>query len=584
MRNVKATKINEAVMVLINGKIFSVSLDGHVVRAEAIAVKHGKIAVVGTEKEVAELIGDDTEIIDCGGNTVLPGLCDAHCHPSIASCTYSGCDLFGIYIQEGESEEEVIDKYMEKLAAFIEKNPGDGLIRGTGWVLGNFPGERIPTRHDIDKICSDRPVVLESFCQHNLWVNTKAIQMAGVDADTPDVRAGRIYREADGFPQGIFNDPEAMSLIKENIPGYDFSVEKYKEALLHYQEQYANRYGVTLVQDCMHSDNARKAFRELAEEGKLTVRLRGVYLLEPGKAEEGLEDAIARKDAEADDVNDDFRIDNVKMFAEGMFSLTEPYEKSFTRENGLPDGYNEPLYWSDEEFTEIAKKAMDAGFSIHVHAMGDNSVRQSVSCLAEAQRESAATGGISAAGFRERTRNVIAHMMLARDEDLELMAESSIIACCQPRWMVYDSDIEGMTPLMGMERAEKAYPLRGLLDRGIRVSFGTDFPVTPPPDTMHEIQCAMTRTVFPDAPDYEKFKGRVLGDEKPATLEEAVQALSINGAYQMFLEDVTGSIEPGKSADLVILDSDMEKTDINKIYAIRVEKTLFKGKVVYEKQ
>ncbi len=575
-------------LTLINGRIYSPDMGGNVKRGDTVLIRDGKIIGAGVMGELEDRIGEDTCIIDCGGNTILPGLCDAHCHPSAAAGMHSGCDLFGVYIHDGQSEDDVIDEYMSRLAAFIRENPGDELVRGMGWVLGNFPGERVPTRHDIDRVCSDRPVVLESFCQHNLWVNTKAIEMAGIDADTPDVYAGKIYREADGYPQGIFNDPEAMELIKKNVPGYDLSVEKYKEAFLHYQKEFANKYGVTLLQDCLHSDNAREAYRQLAEEGKLTLRVRGVYLLEPGKGEEQLTEAISRKSSDTDDQGDDFRIDTVKMFSEGLFSLTEPYEESFVRENGLPEGYNEPLYWEDEQFVHLAGKAMEAGFSVHVHAMGDNSVGQSVRCIATAQQEAGSkrSDGDVTCDSREKMfpRNVIAHMMLVHDDDLDLMAENHIMACCQPRWMVYDSDIEAMVPMMGKARAESAYPLRGLEDRGIIVSFGTDFPVTPPPDTMHEIQCAMTRTVFPDAPDYEKFKGRVLGDERPATLAEAVQALSVNGAYQMFLEDVTGTVETGKSADLVILDSDIENTDIDKIYDIKVAKTLFKGKVVYEKQ
>ena len=173
--------------------------------------------------------------------------------------------------------------------------------------------------------------------------------------------------------------------------------------------------------------------------------------------------------------------------------------------------------------------------------------------------------------------------MLVRDEDMDRMAENDIMGNCQPRWMGYDSDIEGMTPLMGEKRAGAAYPLRGFLDRGVRIAFGTDFPVTPPPDTMHEIQCAMTRAVFPEAPDYEKFKGKTLGSERPADLEEAVRSLSINGAYQIRAEEITGSIEEGKSADLVKLDSDIEETDVDDIYAIKVEKTIFKGEIVYER-
>lgn len=173
--------------------------------------------------------------------------------------------------------------------------------------------------------------------------------------------------------------------------------------------------------------------------------------------------------------------------------------------------------------------------------------------------------------------------MLVDDESYENIEKADIIANCQPRWMVYDSDIAGMFPMIGEKRSLKSYPLRKFLDRGITVAFGTDFPVTPPPDTMHEIQCAMTRSVFPDAPDYEKFKGKILGDEKPAELEEAVKSLSINGAYQMNLENITGSIEVGKSADLVILDSNLEDAPVDNIYSIAVEKTIFKGKVVYNK-
>ena len=560
-------------MALINGKVFSPDGEGNVIRGDTVLVKDGKIMAVGSYDGAENAIGSDTRIIDCGGNTILPGLADAHCHPSISASARTGCDLFGIYIQEGEAEEDIIEKYLARLKTYIEKHPEEELIRGAGWVESNFHGDRRPTRHDLDRVCNDRPVILEAFSQHNLWVNTKAIEIAGVDENTPDVYVGKIYREESGYPEGMFNDPEAMDMIKTGVPGYDPSVEKYREEILYYQENEANRYGVTLVQDCMHSDNAREAYRQLAEEGKLTLRVRGVYLLEPGKGQEQLEEAIARKGR--DDVGDDFRVDTVKMFAEGAFSLIEPYDRAFTEENGLPADYNEALYWDDGEFVSVAGKAMEAGFDVHVHAMGDNSVRQSVDCLVKAA---------GSADIKDRPpRNVIAHLMLVRDEDMDRMAENDIMGNCQPRWMVYDSDIEGMTPLMGEKRAGAAYPLRGFLDRGVRIAFGTDFPVTPPPDTMHEIQCAMTRAVFPEAPDYEKFKGKTLGSERPADLEEAVRSLSINGAYQIRAEKITGSIEEGKSADLVILDRDIENTDAGEIYTIKVEKTIFKGEIVYER-
>ena len=557
-------------LILKNGKLFSVKDDNTIIRGEAVIIKDGRIDNICGNDEALKYEGNNTEVIDCGGNTILPGLCDAHCHPSIAAAVYAGCDLFGIYIQEGETPDEVIDKYLARLKDFVDSHPDNALIRGTGWVQGNFITDRKPARQDLDRICSDRPVILESFCQHSLWVNTKALEIAGIDKDTPDVYAGEIVRDEQGNPTGYFKEPEAMDLIKMNVPGYDFSVEEYKDAFLFYQSEFANKYGVTLVQDCMHSDNAREAYVQLAKEGKLTVRARGVYMLEPAGFEDKLPQFIQRKGT--DDVDTDFRIDTIKIFAEGLFVLNEPFADEFISENGMPKGYKGTTYWNNKDLEKAIEESMKAGFDIHIHAMGDASVHQAAKCIREAQENT----GI-------KKRNVIAHLMLVDDESFENMEKADIIANCQPRWMVYDSDIAGMFPMIGEERSLKAYPLREFLDRGITVAFGTDFPVTPPPDTMHEIQCAMTRSVFPDAPDYDKFKGKILGDEKPAELKEAVKSLSINGAYQMNLEDITGSVEVGKSADLVILDSNLEDAPVDEIYSIAVEKTIFKGRVVYNR-
>lgn len=557
-------------LILKNGKIFSVSADDSLTGGEAVVIKDGKIENICSSDEALKYAGDNTEIIDCGGNTILPGLCDAHCHPSIAAAVYAGCNLFGIYIQENETPDEVIDKYLARLKDFADSHPDNALIRGTGWVQGNFITDRKPTRQDIDRICSDRPVILESFCQHSLWVNTKALEIAGVNKDTPDVYAGEIVRDEHGNPTGYFKEPEAMDLIKLNVPGYDFSVEEYKDAFLFYQSEFANKYGVTLVQDCANSDNAREAYVQLAWEGRLTVRARGVYVLEPASFKEQLPQFIQRKGT--DDVNTDFRIDTIKIFAEGLFVLNEPFADEFISENGMPKGYKGTPYWNDEDLEKSIEDSIKAGFDVHIHAMGDASVHQAAKCIREAQENT----GI-------KKRNVIAHLMLVDDESYENMKKADIIANCQPRWMVYDSDIAGMFPMIGEERSLKSYPLREFLDRGITVAFGTDFPVTPPPDTMHEVQCAMTRSVFPDAPDYEKFRGKILGDEKPAELKDAIKSLSLNGAYQMNLEDITGSIEVGKSADLVILDSNLEDAPVDEIYSIAVEKTIFKGRVVYNR-
>lgn len=563
--------MSRADLILKNGNILSVTLEGKRINGTAVAVSDGLIVKVGSDSDMAEYISDGTQLIDCGGNTIMPGMCDAHCHPSIASSLYVGCDLFGIYIQEGQGPREITDRYMQKLADYVNTHRDDEIIKGIGWVKSNYTDSTMPTRHDIDKICSDRPVVLESFCQHNLWVNTRALELSGVDANCPAPLAGAIYREPDGYPAGVFSEPEAMEVIKMGVPGYDFTPEKYMESLKIYQREDANRYGVTMVQDCMHTDNAREAYKSLARNGELTVRARGVYMVSPANHDKEMAEHAARKGS--DNVGEDFRIDTIKIFSEGTdYAFVEPYEDRFLQECGLEPGYRGKGYWEASVLTATVEEALKADFDVHIHAMGDASVKQSAGCLAKGQRNADI-----------RKRNVIAHLMLMDEEDARTMGDAGIIANSQARWMVYDSDINAMIFLVGEERARRCYPYRMLLDNGVRVAFGTDFPVTPPPSTFHEIQCAMTRSVFPEALDYEQYRGKILGDEKPAALEEAVQSITINGAYQMNMERYTGSIEEGKSAELVILDSNLEAIPVEKIYKINVMKTIFKGKVVYEK-
>lgn len=574
--------LEKADLILKNGVIYSFSADGRRQRGDAVVVREGRIIDVCGNDDALRYCGKETVIVDCGGNTIMPGMCDAHCHPSSAASIFNACQMFDITGTCDETSESVINRYMDRLREYIGRHGGDDIIRAAGWNRAFFAGAcreaRWPDRRDIDKVCADRPVVMESYCQHALWVNTAALKMAGITKDTPDPPSGEIVRDDDGEPTGIFLELDALNLIKENLPGYDYSVEQYKETILRYQREEANRYGVTLLGDCLSTDNARRAYIELAKEGTLTLRVRGVYHWPDCRDMTRLAKICEMKGT--DDTGDTFGINTIKIFLEGEFAMLKPYERDYNIAQGLPENYGGELFYSDQEAMIAVEKAVETGMQVHIHAMGDKAVKQAVDSLVSAQEK-----------IGMRSRNVIAHLMAVRDEDMRRIGDNDIICNCQPRWMINDSDTaEYYASCFGKERAMNVYPHKRLLDAGATVAYGTDFPVTPPPDPFHEIQCAITRSVLPvDDTEYEIYGGTILGPEENrrqdcVTLDDAVRSITYSGAYQLFLEDVTGSLESGKSADIVVLDRNLEKTPVEEIYKTKAVMTIFKGEIVYKEE
>lgn len=565
---------------LVNGKIYSVGADNKISRGQAVAIENGIIAAVGADEEILSLTDKKTEIIDCGGNTIMPGMCDAHCHPSWTASMLQACPLFDIKGSPDDTSRQVIDRYIEEEIRFAKKNPEKKIIRGIGWDRAFFNSickdPEWPTRRDLDRVSTEKPVIMESYCQHIMWVNTKALELAGIDENTPDVENGEIVRDENGFPTGMFFEMEAIDLIKSNIPEYDYSVEEYKDTLLAYQKE-MGEYGVTLINECKCTENAIEAYKELARGNRLNARYRGVYDFANCKDIEILKTFEQRKDA--DFINDLFSINTIKIFLEGEMVMIEPYEKEYNLSKGNDENFGGKLFYDDETVKKALKSAAETGMQIHIHAMGDASVKQAVESLVYAQEE---TG--------TKNRNVVAHLMLVRDEDIRAMGKNGIIANCQPRWMELDSDTYlNYGEMYGRERADRVYPNKSFLDAGCVVAYGTDFPVLPPPSTFHNIQIAVTRSVMEcDEFEYKNYKGTVLGPDEDKTkeivsLKDAIRSNTWSGAYQNFLEDITGSIEIGKSADIAVLDSDIESVPVEKIYDIKTRLTIFKGEIVYKK-
>ena len=554
-----------------NAKIYSVALDGKETHAEALAIKDGKFVYVGNEAGVAEWIGDATEVIDCNGNSIIPGLGDAHMHIALSAKKFATCDLSVIVPNpKTDTPETVLKQIQEKLKAYAAEHKDSSVIRGYGWDRVWFSGSlqgivRPFTRHDIDAIIPDKPAVLLSYCGHRALLNTKALEAAGVTKDTDD-QNGLIVREADGNPSGYIKEPVAYLPIINSIPNYDFSREEHYDSLKKAFEVW-NKKGYTLLCDCLQAEIPYAVLSEMAKRGEFSARVSGVHNVNDATREADIEKAVDTRTKF--DVDGLFSVDTLKYFADGTFSMIEPYVETA----GDKAGKREPLLWDEKHMQESMSLANKEGFNIHTHAMGNYAIRRVIDCYETAQKLYP----------NPRIRNIIAHCTFIAPDDKKRMGRSHIIASDQPSWFSATPKEESvMTACWGEDVVRQTYPSKSLIDNGVVCAYGSDFPVNPA-SGLAGIQVAMTRRHVKMDTTYELYKDNPASmPEECISLKEALQAHTINTAYQAHLEDVTGSIEVGKSAELVVLDSNIEKTPAEKIQDIKILETVFMGRTVFK--
>ena len=555
-----------------NAKVYSVALDGTETHAEALVIKDGKFAYVGDETGATEWIGNTTEVIDCKGKSVIPGLGDAHLHHAQAVLKYGTCSFSHIVPNpETDTPDGVVKLIQEKLKAYAEEHKNAPVIRGFGWDRMWFAGVlqgivRPFTRHDVDAVIPDKPVVLTSFCGHLVLLNTKALEAAGVTKDTDD-HHGLIVKEADGTPSGYISEPAIFRPIIYSIPNYDFTPEEYHDCLRKAFND-LNASGYTLLCDCQQVESSYAVLSEMARNGEFTARVSGVHNVNDATRESDLEKAIANRTKF--DVDELFMVDTVKYFADGSLAMIEPYTE---RASDKEPGTREPLLWDEEHLKESMALANKEGFNIHTHAMGSYAIRRVIDCYENAQQLYP----------NPKIRNIIAHCTFIEPEDRVRMGKSHIIASNQPGWF---SDNPTEEPVMvawwGEDVVRQTYPSKSLIDNGVVCAYGSDFPVNAAYG-LAGIQVAMTRRHVKQDPTYELFKDLPAAlPNECVSLKEALQAHTIHVAYQAHLEKVTGSIEVGKSAELVVLDSNIETTPADQIQDIKVLETVFKGKTVFK--
>ena len=556
-----------------NAKVYSVSLDGSEIHAEAVAIKDGFFVFVGDNDQIIDYIGESTEVIDCKGNSIIPGLTDAHLHIATAATKMGSCDLGTIVPAEDETPETVITKIQDKLKSFAEAHQNDAVIRGLGWdrtwFIGGLQGIVRPfTKEDIDAVISEKPVVLTSYCGHAVMVNSRALEIAGVNKDTPD-QGGLIVKDEKGEPTGYINEPVAYGTVLHNIPGYEFSRQEHHDYMAQTMDLFTE-LGYTLICDAQQNTMAYEVLSEMAAGNELKTRITGVHNVNDATRKEDLQKAIDNRTRF--DVGDLFRVDTVKYFADGAYAMMEPYAET-AHLMGKTPGIRESLLWDEDHMAESMAAANEAGFNIHTHAMGNYAVHKVIDCYIEAQKKYPS----------ETIRNIIAHCTFVTNEDRVRMGQNHIIASNQPGWF---SDHPVKDPLYvagwGEDVAKETYPCKSLIDNGVVNAFGSDYAVNIP-FSLSGLQVAMTRKVVRKSPVYEKYKDLIPSKpEECISLKEALQAHTINGAYQAHLENVTGSIETGKSAELLVLDSDIETIPMDQIQNVKIAETVFKGRTVYK--
>ncbi|AWT55168.1 amidohydrolase [Mycolicibacterium smegmatis] len=546
--------------VFTNGRVHTVA--GASPWAEAVAVRGNTITHVGRTAEVLSAAGPRTRVIDLGGRLLMPGFVEGHTHPMLGAFLSHGVDL----------QVPTKDDALAAIAAYAAQHP-QGVVRGFGWRVDMF-GPDGPSRADLDRVLPDRPGLFFAIDAHSMWANTAALQMAGVDRDTPDPVPGFSYfqRDADGEPTGYVLEVNAVLGLVDAVepisaPGMRRMLEGWLPA--------AAAAGITTVFDAgvppVGGDQAAMIalYADLEEAGALPLRVVASYAIKSPPPGGRFEDVLAQFRAARDSVGTDLvNVDVLKIVGDGTQGgytawLIEPYADK-------PDSTGSSPF-TEEQWHEMIGLFDAAGVDVHVHACGERTARVALDAIERA---------IAVNGPRDR-RHTIAHLVFVDDADAARFAELGVVAQFSANWFSADPDtVQNMAARYGSPRKDHLYRVRDILRAGGRISLGTDWPAAGYFSThrpLDAIQIAVTRQLIGDA------HAPVLSPaDQRLSVAQAVHANTLGAAYQLRLDDVVGSVEVGKRADLIVLDTDIFEVDPHDIHTAEVLLTMMDGRIRHE--
>ena len=538
-------------LVLLGGRIET--MDPQRSRVAALAVKDGRIAALGTDPEMRSWIGPRTRVIDLRGRTVAPGFGDAHVHTVSSGLERLRCDL---------SDLRGLDRYLEAAVRYAAAHPDEPWIVGGGWSMADFPGG-IPSAADLDRVIPDRPIYLESRDGHTAWVNTRGLEVAGITSTTVDLVGGRIERDADGRPVGALQE-NACALVSDRFPPP--TTDQLLEAL-RIGQRTLHEVGVTHWQEAnVGTDEEDIAFPTLAGRGELTGRVVGALGWDEMRGPEQVPELVERRTRTT---APRYAPTSVKFFADGVIeSMTAAILGPYLDLAGHPTAERGTSILEPAAFGEAVAAVDAAGFQTHIHAIGDRAVRESLDAIEVARRRNGPSPN----------RPHIAHLQLIHPDDIGRFCELEVAANAQALWAVLEDQMELLTiPLLGPERSRLQYPFASLLRTGARLVMGSDWSVSTC-DPLAQIDVAVNRI----SEEHRGQKPPFVPEER-ISLEAALEAFTGGSAWVNRLDDVVGSIEVGKMADLAVLDRDLFDRGAGQIADSRVVATFIDGVAVFER-
>lgn len=522
----------------VNG--YTLDSDGTLLRFEAMLIDDGKVLATGSRDEVGKQAGD-ARVIDGGGRTLLPGLIDAHGHVMGLGLMKRQANLTGT---------TSLADALGRIRQFADANTDSAWVVGGGWNQVTWKLGRFPTAKELDAALADRPVWLQRVDGHAGWANSAAIARAGIDKDTKDPAGGRIERDAEGQPTGVFIDA-AMALVEQKIP--PFSAAQNDAALDAALVELA-RVGLTSVADAGIDTSTFERYKRYADAGKLTAR---IYAMIGGVDKDF--DEISTNGPLIGYGGDFLTVRSVKLYNDG--ALGSRGAAMLTPYSDAPDNSG-LLFYSTAQMTEMIGKAMARGYQVNVHAIGDRGNRVVLDSFAAAY---ARHGG-------KALRNRIEHAQVVALEDITRFKELDLIASMQPTHAT--SDMNMAEDRVGRTRVAGAYAWRRFLDQGTRIAAGSDFPVESA-NPFFGLHAAVTRQDHAGKPPKGWYP------DQRMTMTEALRGFTRDAAYAAHAEKMLGTLEPGKHADFILVDRDIFTVDAARVWSTEVLETWVGGKRVY---